>query len=84
MTPRPSQDDDASTTFYDWTCPICGDSNRSISEGHQTKAMGLNSLKSHIRATEGEGHGDARSIPDGLDSTALGEHLEIRSPSSVD
>ena len=49
--------------LYNWVCPICNASKIGTAEQTDPLTSGLFALQSHIRATEGGGHGTQHSIP---------------------
>jgi len=58
------------TRTYRWECPICGVSRLGVydaTDGYRA----LNALRTHIRSTDGCGHGPTHEFPAGLDPETL-------------
>lgn len=61
---------------YRWTCPICGSSrSRLITDGVTDRHV-TNDLTSHVRTSNGGGHGPNGSLPDGWSGEDLATHVD--------
>jgi len=64
----------AETRTYQWRCPICGTTRFGVyatSDGFRA----LNALRTHIRSTDGCGHGPIHELPDDLDCEELTDSI---------
>lgn len=65
------------TRTYLWQCPICGTSGLGvyeISDGFRA----VNALRTHIRSTDGRGHGPIHALPTNLDPKTLSTQVSRR------
>ena len=65
------------TRTYRWECPICGMSRLGVyaaADGYRA----LNALRTHIRSTDGCGHGSTHELPADLDSETLTDWIYQR------
>lgn len=72
---RPPETDAPGGKVCRWTCPFCGESRTSLVAGGGRREGAMNSLRTHIRATDGNGHGPKHQYPMDPDSLALAEHV---------
>ena len=68
---RPTLDESASG--YRWTCPYCGTSRITTSSGEEGEKNAMAALRTHIHASDGDGHGPRNSFPP--EFLALSEHV---------
>lgn len=62
---------------FRWTCPLCGKSNVNRVNDGSGKQNATAALRTHILATDGNGHGSRNEFPaePGLDGLVLAEHV---------
>lgn len=58
------------TQTYRWACPICGTSRLAVYDAADG-FRAVNALRTHIRSTDGSGHGPVHTVPAGIDRTTL-------------
>ncbi len=65
------------TRTYRWECPICGTTRVAVydaTDGFRAR----NALRTHIRATDGCGHGPVHELPADLDEETLADYISQR------
>lgn len=60
---------------YEWTCPFCGKSRLNSSAGGSGRQNAIAALRTHVLASDGDGHGPRNEPPGELDSLTLSEHV---------
>lgn len=65
--------DDSTGPLLIWACPFCDTMGLNQIAGNNSGAQGA--LRSHIYATDGDGHGPEMAFPDGFDVTCLADYL---------
>ena len=62
--------------LHRWRCPICGETKTSFSTpGRDTIEEASNNLRSHVRTSDGQGHGPPGTVPDVIAPGDLDEHV---------
>ena len=71
-------DDRSERQLHRWHCPVCGATKTSFSTpGRDTVEEAANNLRSHLRTTDGEGHGPPGTVPSGFDAADLAEYVTV-------
>ena len=60
---------------YRWTCPFCGTSRSNPAGEEADEGNAVTALRSHVRASDGDGHGPSSAYPDGFDPATFDEHV---------
>lgn len=65
---------------YEWQCPLCGETGIGLSHGRGTPVAdeAENALVTHVRGTDGDGHGKADELPAGFDPEALADNVRFK------
>lgn len=59
---------------YRWECPYCGETRSNTMSTRGDNAF--RALRTHVYLSDGDGHGDGASYPDGLSTEELGRHVK--------
>ena len=62
-------------TRYRWTCPFCGTSRSNPAGEEVDERNAITALRSHVLASDGDGHGPQNAYPEGFDPSSLGERV---------
>lgn len=64
---------------HQWTCPICSETKMSLAtmDTMDVEEQAKNALISHVRTTDGGGHGRGGKYPPDFDPDALLGHIGI-------
>ena len=62
------------TRTFRWCCPICDTARFAVYETTDTYRA-VNALRTHIRSTDGHGHGPIHELPASLDSETLAQYI---------
>lgn len=62
------------TRTYRWCCPICESAQFAVYDTADTYRA-VNALRTHIRSTDGDGHGPVHELPTDLDQERLDEYV---------
>ena len=71
------EDDAVKTRRFRWTCPYCGTyrvKSASIKAGEQQSII---ALRSHVIASEGDGHGPVSELPPDFEDLTLTDCVEL-------
>lgn len=64
---------------YQWECPVCGIKRMCLS--HEPRSIVLdhaeNAIRTHVRFTDGGGHGDQGTVPSGLESMEVVDYVHF-------
>ena len=76
-----TEDPEPGFRLHSWRCPVCGETKRSlaIQRGDPLEAA-ANNLRSHLRNTDGAGHGRVGQLPSDLDDGTVERNVYVCSP----
>ena len=67
---------DALAGEYRWTCPICGASRTNRGEPETGRRNAIAAIRTHVLASDGDGHGPPNGYPDEVTASTFVDHVE--------
>jgi hypothetical protein len=62
---------------YRWICPICRATNIGVAGRKNAPQSAVDALRSHIRTSDGDGHGRKYELPGDIERESLFAYVEI-------